>query len=65
VLRPGGRFVAKIFLGEGEHRLRDLVKAHFGRVKFARPEAVRRRSREVYLIALDRRGPEASTGEKK
>ncbi|MBU0517214.1 MAG: RlmE family RNA methyltransferase [Proteobacteria bacterium] len=64
LLKPGGRFVAKIFLGEGEARLRDLVRGHFGRVKFAKPTAVRRRSREVYLIALDRRGREGAEGEK-
>ncbi len=64
LLRPGGRFVAKIFLGEGEHRLRDLARDHFGRIKFARPQAVRQRSREVYLIALDRRGRMPTTGEK-
>jgi 23S rRNA (uridine2552-2'-O)-methyltransferase len=60
LLRPGGRLVVKVFLGEGEHRLRDMVRDHFGRVKFARPEATRRRSREVYLIALDRRGRAAT-----
>ncbi len=64
VLEPGGRFVAKIFLGEGETRLRDQVRSHFKRVKFAKPEAVRQRSREVYLIALDRRGREKAGGEK-
>lgn len=64
VLKPGGRFVAKIFLGEGEARLRDQVRGHFNRVKFAKPEAVRQRSREVYLIALDRRGRKKAGGGK-
>jgi len=64
VLKPGGRFVAQIFLGEGEARLRDQVRSHFNRVKFAKPEAVRQRSREVYLIALDRRGRDKAGGGK-
>lgn len=64
VLKPGGRFVAKIFLGEGEARLREMLRGHFNRVKFAKPEAVRQRSREVYLIALDRRGRDKTGGEK-
>ncbi|XNS36745.1 23S rRNA (uridine(2552)-2'-O)-methyltransferase RlmE [Halomonas cupida] len=50
-LRPGGRFVAKVFQGEGfDAYLKDL-RGSFQRVVTRKPDASRARSREVYLLA--------------
>ena len=55
-LRPGGRFVAKVFQGEGfDAYLKDL-RASFDRVVTRKPDASRARSREVYLLAENFRG---------
>ncbi|GEK46502.1 23S rRNA (uridine(2552)-2'-O)-methyltransferase RlmE [Halomonas pacifica] len=50
-LSPGGRFLAKVFQGEGfDAYLREL-RGSFARVVTRKPEASRARSREVYLLA--------------
>lgn len=55
-LRPGGRFVAKVFQGEGfDAYLKDL-RGSFDRVVTRKPDASRARSREVYLLAENFRG---------
>ncbi|QEM83415.1 23S rRNA (uridine(2552)-2'-O)-methyltransferase RlmE [Halomonas binhaiensis] len=55
-LRPGGRFVAKVFQGEGfDAYLKDL-RGSFDRVVTRKPGASRARSREVYLLAENFRG---------
>ena len=55
VLRPGGVFVVKVFQGVGfDEYLRSLRQA-FGQVSSRKPKASRARSREVYLVARERR----------
>lgn len=55
-LEPKGRLAVKVFVGGGEHGLLDMTRPHFDRVKFQKTPASRKRSREVYLIALGFRG---------
>lgn len=55
LLRPGGSFVAKVFQGEGFDDLLKTARAHYARVQTRKPAASRPRSREVYLVARDRR----------
>jgi 23S rRNA (uridine2552-2'-O)-methyltransferase len=51
LLRPGGLFVAKVFMGPGfEELVRDL-RGRFVNVRIVRPEATRSRSRECFLVA--------------
>jgi len=50
-LKPNGNFVCKIFEGEGEQEFLREIKTLFSFVKPFRPNAVRKHSREVYLIA--------------
>jgi 23S rRNA (uridine2552-2'-O)-methyltransferase len=58
VLTPGGAFVAKVFQGEGfDAFLRD-ARVLFRKVSTRKPGASRPRSREVYLVARDFRGPD-------
>lgn len=50
VLKPGGHFVVKVFDGEDAHAFVMGVRPSFEVVKRARPEAVRKESREFFLV---------------
>jgi 23S rRNA (uridine2552-2'-O)-methyltransferase len=52
-LKPGGGFVAKIFRGGTENELLTKMKKQFKVVKHFKPDASRKDSSEMYLIALD------------
>ena len=51
LLRPGGHFVCKIFEGEDTKKFIEIVKQRFIVVKTFSPEASRKSSSEVYIIA--------------
>jgi len=55
VLKKKGTFVAKVFQGEGFDPLIVGLRQRFTRVVVFKPEASRDRSREVYVIGLDRK----------
>ncbi|GAB3341492.1 MULTISPECIES: 23S rRNA (uridine(2552)-2'-O)-methyltransferase RlmE [Chromohalobacter] len=50
-LSPGGRFLAKVFQGEGFDAYLKELRSSFRKVTTRKPEASRTRSREVYLLA--------------
>lgn len=50
-LRPGGRFLAKVFQGEGFDDYLKVLRGSFAKVVTRKPDASRARSREVYLLA--------------
>lgn len=50
-LSPGGRFLAKVFQGEGFDAYLKALRGDFNKVVTRKPEASRARSREVYLLA--------------
>lgn len=54
-LEPGGGLLVKVFQGEGFDEYLSELRHGFGRVVTRKPEASRGRSREVYLLATDRR----------
>ena len=54
LLPVGGHFVVKVFDGEDAHAFVQSVRPHFDTVKRTRPEAVRRESREFFLVATGR-----------
>lgn len=56
VLAPGGAFVAKIFQGGDFPAVKKAIAEHFEKVRVFRPEAVRRESIEVFLVATGFRG---------
>lgn len=56
VLRPGGHFLAKIFQGDAFHALLAGVKKSFRRVKVVKPDASRKQSREIYVLAMEFKG---------
>ena len=57
--RPGGTFVAKVFMGGDFEAFRDDVRKLYEEVKVVRPEATRGASMEVYVVGLRRRAPAA------
>ena len=53
ILRPGGRFVVKVFDGEDIQDYYTRVKQHFATVKRLRPKATRNSSVEFFMLGLD------------
>ena len=51
LLAPGGTFVAKVLQGGTEGELLNQIKRRFAKVGHAKPEASRKDSREIYLVA--------------
>ena len=54
-VRPGGRFVGKIFQGGDFEEARAKVRELFQTVKIVRPKSVRTESYEIYLVGLNRK----------
>jgi 23S rRNA (uridine2552-2'-O)-methyltransferase len=52
VLKPGGNFVCKVFMGSGFDDFLGACKQTFERTKVVRPEATRERSFEHYVIGI-------------
>lgn len=55
LLRPGGSLVVKVFQGEGFEDLVREARAVFDAVRIRKPAASRAESREMYLVAGNRR----------
>ena len=51
LLAPGGAAVVKLFQGGEEAKLVQWARAHFGAVRLAKPDASRKESKEVFLVA--------------
>ncbi len=58
VLRPGGNFVCKIFQGPDFDRFLWRIKQGFSRYKIFKPESTRKKSREIFIIGLDKKQEE-------
>jgi len=56
LMTPGGAFVAKVLQGGTEQELLALLKRNFRSVRHAKPEASRKDSAEMYVVALDFKG---------
>ena len=50
-LKPGASFAAKMFQGSGSDEYLKELRKHFVKVTIRKPEASRKESREVYLVA--------------
>ncbi len=50
-LKPGATFAAKMFQGSGSDEYLKELRIHFEKVLIRKPEASRKESREVYLVA--------------
>jgi len=56
VLKPGGHFVTKVFQGGAQKELLNRLKDNFKYVRHAKPEASRKGSPEIYLVAKGFKG---------
>ncbi|HEX2858680.1 MAG TPA: RlmE family RNA methyltransferase [Alphaproteobacteria bacterium] len=54
-LKPGGHFLTKVFMNGDEAKLRDTLRPHFTKVMFVKPGASRAESREIFLLALNKK----------
>jgi 23S rRNA (uridine2552-2'-O)-methyltransferase len=63
VLAPGGRFVCKLFTGAEATQITGIARARFETVKLTRPEATRKGSAEIYLLAVGFRGGPGPCGQ--
>lgn len=55
-LKPGANFAAKMFQGSGSDEYLKELRTHFQKVLIRKPEASRKESREVYLVAKGFKG---------
>ncbi len=55
ILKPGGDFLVKLFQGEGFDPFYRAVQREFSKLLIRKPEASRKNSREVYLLAKQRK----------
>ena len=56
LLRPGGNFVCKIFMGPSYDRIVSEVRSSFQTTATRRPDASRKGSSELYLVAKGFKG---------
>jgi 23S rRNA (uridine2552-2'-O)-methyltransferase len=56
LLKSGGVFVCKIFQGGEEKVFMDSLSPHFDKVSFAKPEASRAASKEMFIVGLGFKG---------
>jgi 23S rRNA (uridine2552-2'-O)-methyltransferase len=56
VLKPGGVFVTKLFMGEGFDEYQKEARNYFASLANRKPKASRDRSREVYLVGKGFKG---------
>lgn len=54
-LRVGGSFICKVFEGPGFHEFYLALKMGFKKCSVNRPEAIRKGSREVFVVGLDKK----------
>jgi 23S rRNA (uridine2552-2'-O)-methyltransferase len=57
LVRTGGSFVGKIFMGEDLPHARAELRRVFGRERLIRPEGTRSVSTELFIVGLERRAP--------
>jgi 23S rRNA (uridine2552-2'-O)-methyltransferase len=55
LVKPGGAFVGKIFMGEDFANAKKAVKRVFGEERAIRPEGTRTNSYELFLVGLSRK----------
>jgi 23S rRNA (uridine2552-2'-O)-methyltransferase len=64
VLAPGGAFVTKVLQGGTERTLLAALKRDFASVRHVKPEASRKESAELYVVATGFRSRQADPAER-
>lgn len=54
-LKPGGALVVKLFEGEDAEKVAREIGKHFTQLKHFRPDSTRAESKEIYLVASDKK----------
>lgn len=60
LLGPKGKVIAKVFQGPGFQEFMEQSKKRFGSVKLIKPDASRKTSAEIYILAIGPKGPRKS-----
>jgi 23S rRNA (uridine2552-2'-O)-methyltransferase len=55
-LQPGGYFICKLFQGGDEVDMRARLRKRFAKAEFEKPDASRKDSREIYVVATNFKG---------
>jgi 23S rRNA (uridine2552-2'-O)-methyltransferase len=55
-LAPSGHFLVKIFQGPEFHQILSELKQRFARTRVIKPDASRKNSKEIYILAMNYRG---------
>jgi 23S rRNA (uridine2552-2'-O)-methyltransferase len=61
LLKPGGSFVGKIFMGEDLPNARAEVRKLFASERLIRPEGTRSVSYEIFVVGTERKATRAAT----
>ena len=56
-LKPGGGFIAKIFMGPDFQELAKALRARFTTVKTFKPKSSRAESKEIFEVGMGFKGP--------
>ena len=62
VLAPGGAFVAKLFEGSETQSYVQSLRPHFTKIRRIKPDATRKQSVELFVVATGFRPPSADAG---
>jgi 23S rRNA (uridine2552-2'-O)-methyltransferase len=65
LVKPGGSFVGKIFMGEDLPLARAELRKHFATERLMRPEGTRTVSYEIFIVGMERRAETYAAGEPK
>lgn len=63
-LKPKGTFVAKFFQGGEEQEMRTMLRQHFDKVQFTKPESSRRESKEMFIVCKGFKGDKSKNTNK-
>jgi len=55
ILKKGGHFLCKVFEGEGFEEFKKIVSSLFKKTKLIRPKSTRKKSREIYVVGLNKK----------
>ncbi len=55
ILKKDGHFVCKVFEGEGFGEFKNAVSCLFKKTKLIRPKSIRKKSREIYIVGLNKK----------
>lgn len=55
ILKKGGNFLCKVFEGEGFQEFKNSVSQVFKKIRLIRPSSTRKKSREIFIVGLNKK----------